>query len=124
MAVRLAAGSIPVDDRPIARLQSVDGHLRGIEFADGDLLERDVLFAHPPQEPAALVRSLGLALDGRGFVQVDEMQRETSVPGIYAAGDLVTLGQGALLAAASGTQAAAMLNHALTIDLAVAGALT
>lgn len=123
MAARLAAANIPVDERPIARLRSADGRLRGIEFADGDVLERDILFAHPPQKPAALVQSLNLDLDGRGFVKVDEVQRETSIPGIYAAGDLVTLGQGALLAAASGTQAAGMLNHELSVELAVAGAL-
>ena len=124
MAERLAAAHVPVDERTIARVRSIDGHLHGIEFADGERLERDVLFAHPPQQPAPLVRSLGLALDARGFVQVDEMQRETSIPGIYAAGDLVTYAQSAILAAASGTQAAAMLNHSLTVELAVAGALT
>lgn len=123
MGSRLAAAHVHVDERPIARLRSADGHLRSIEFVDGEPLERDVLFAHPPQKPAPLVRSLDLALDARGFVKIDEIQRETSIPGIYAAGDLVTLGQGALLAAASGTQAAGMLNHELTIELAVAGAL-
>jgi thioredoxin reductase len=124
MADQLAAAHVPVDERPIARVRSTGGQLQGIEFADGEVLERDVLFAHPPQQPAPLVLALGLALDPRGFVQVDEMQRETSVPGIYAAGDLVTYAQSAILAAASGTQAAAMLNHSLTVELAVAGALT
>jgi thioredoxin reductase len=51
------------------------------------------------------------------------MSRETSRPGIYAAGDLVTRAQQALLAAASGSLAAARLNHALTADLATSGGL-
>lgn len=57
-------------------------------------------------------------------MQVDGVQRETSIPGIYAGGDLLTPIQGALIAAASGTQAAGMLNHALTVDLAITGALS
>jgi hypothetical protein len=36
----------------------------------------------------------------------------------FAAGDLLTHQQGAILAAASGTLAAAALNHALTVELA------
>jgi NADPH-dependent glutamate synthase beta subunit-like oxidoreductase len=47
-----------------------------------------------------------------------EERHETSIPGIYAGGDLVTPRQAAVIAAASGMQAAAMLNHELAIDLA------
>ena len=83
----------------------------------------DVLFAHPPQRQVPIVASLGLALDAQGFVQVNELHRETSRPGIYAAGDLTTRAQSAILAAASGMMAAAALNHALTVELATAGAL-
>jgi pyruvate/2-oxoglutarate dehydrogenase complex dihydrolipoamide dehydrogenase (E3) component len=70
-----------------------------------------------------VVRDLGLALDAKGFVEVDPVTQEASRPGIHAAGDLTTAAQGALLAAAAGTRAAAMLNHALTMELARAGAL-
>ena len=48
----------------------------------------------------------------------------TSVPGIYAAGDLITPRQGASIAAASGTLTAARINHSLTVELAAEGALT
>jgi thioredoxin reductase len=51
------------------------------------------------------------------------MKRETSIPGIYASGDLTTRMQGAVMAAASGAQAAAMLNLELTMELASIGAL-
>jgi thioredoxin reductase len=75
-----------------------------------------VLFTHPPQQHVDLVRLLGVALDDDGFVRVDTMKRETSVAGIYAAGDLITRGQAAIAAAAAGTQAAAAIN----VDLAMA----
>jgi thioredoxin reductase len=53
----------------------------------------------------------------------DAMFGETSIPGIHAAGDLVTAAQAASLAAASGVRVAAALNHGLTVELAIAGAL-
>ena len=94
-----------------------------IEFTDGSSLERDVLFLHPPQHQIEIVTALGLALDAAGYVQLDPVTRETSVPGIYAAGDLLAPMQGALIAAASGTLTAGVLNHALTVELATEGVL-
>jgi thioredoxin reductase len=119
---RLIRAGVQIDERPIARLSGRAEHLHAIEFRHGEPLFSDVLFMHPRQWQVGLVTALGLALDAKGFVQVDD-SRETSVAGVYAAGDLITPVQGALLAAASGTQAAAMLNHALTLELADAGAI-
>jgi thioredoxin reductase len=118
----LQAADVHLDERPIARLRAEDDHLAAIEFVEGNEIELDVLFAHPKQRQVPLVRSLNLALDDKGFVRVDDM-RETSVPGIYVAGDLITPAQSAVLAAAAGMFAAAALNRALTIELATGGAL-
>lgn len=118
---RLAQIGISIEERPIRRLitaaapQSPQPQLSAIELADGTQVARSVLFARPPQRQHALVHSLGLALDEHGFVRVDD-QRQTTCPGIYAAGDLTTLFQGALLAASAGAQAAYALNHELTIE--------
>lgn len=120
--MRLEAANVRVGERRIARLSASGGLLDRVEFADGDPLSLEVLFARPPQRQVALVQSLGLALDAGGYVQVDE-NRETSVLGIYAAGDLVTPVQSATLAAASGALAAARLNHELTVEMATSGAL-
>jgi thioredoxin reductase len=124
VSARLMDGGVTVEQRRIARLVPSGGHLKRIDFVEGNPLRCDALFAHPRQRQADLVRSLGLALDATGYVHVDEVERETSIPGIYAGGDLLTPIQGALLAAASGIQAAARLNHALTVDLAITGALS
>ena len=109
---QLASAGVAVREVPIARLAASGDRLTAVDFADGSRLERDVLFVHPPQRQSDLVQSLGLALDEKGFVRLAETG-ETSVPGIYAAGDLVTPLQAAILAAASGTRAAALVNHAL-----------
>lgn len=120
------AGGVRIEERRIARLvasgESRD-RLAAIEFIDGDSLERDVMFVHPAQRQVEVVRALGVALDDKGYVKVDEMTRETSIPGVYAAGDLTTQAQSAILSAAAGMRAAAMLNHALTMEMVAAGAL-
>jgi thioredoxin reductase len=121
-AARLASAGVGLDERRLARLAGRP-KLEAVEFTSGAPLKLDVLFARPPQQQVALVRALGLALDSAGYVQIDPVQRETSIPGIYAAGDLVTPQQAAILAAASAMQAAAVLNHALSSELATSGGL-
>lgn len=122
-AGRLAAAGVVIDERPIAKLSAAGDALTRIELASGDPIECDVMFAHPHQRQVEIVRSLGVALDEQGYVRVDPMTRETSIPGIYAGGDLVTRMQAAIMAAALATHAAASLNHGLTVELALAGAL-
>ena len=73
------------------------------------------------QRQVDLVRALGLSLDDSGFVRVQVPTFETSVAGIYAAGDLMTRMQAAILAAAYGTQAATVLNHELTAEQVTVG---
>jgi thioredoxin reductase len=119
----LASGGVRLEERRIIRLCAREGRLAQVEFTDGRPLPLEVLFARPRQRQVAVVESLGLALDPAGYVKVDETRGETSIPGIYAAGDLASPVQGAILAAASGMRVAALLNHALTIELATTGAL-
>jgi thioredoxin reductase len=138
---QLAAAGIRVEVRRIARVVAANAQaneqtsdqandqtagrltLDRIEFVEGAPLERDALFVRPAQRQIPLVASLGLTLDAAGFVQVAQPTLATSIPGIYAAGDLITPAQGALIAAASGTFTAAMLNRSLAAELVVQGAL-
>ena len=122
LRARLAACGVTLDERPLTRLAGSGGRLETLVLPDGSTLPCDALFVHPHQHPPALVQALGLALDDKGFVQVNEAG-ETSVPGVHAAGDLVTAVQSAILAAAAGTRTAALLNQRLTTELALAGAL-
>jgi thioredoxin reductase len=116
---RLARAGIPVEERRIVRLAGVGGRLEGIEVAGGGAIARDVLFMHPPQRQVPVVEALGLELDSHGFVRIEDATLETSIPGIHAAGDLVTRAQAALLGAAAGMRAATAINYALTIAMAV-----
>ena len=111
-----------METRSVARLVAGGDGLEAVELSDGARVPCEVLFAHPQQRQVGLVRELGVALDDDGYVQVDPMRRETSIPGIYASGDLTTRMQGALLAAAAGTQAAAFINVDVATELASTGA--
>lgn len=119
----LEASGVRLETAPVVRLVAREDRLEAVELADGRTVPCEVLFAHPPQRHVELVRALGLALDDDGYVRVDPMRRETSTPGIYAAGDLTTRMQAAIVAAAAGMQAAAAINGELTMELAPTGAL-
>lgn len=122
-ADRLARAGVRLDERRVTRLVGAAGQLERAILDGGGAVSLDVLFTRPPQRQVPLVAALGLALTPAGFVLVEEPHKGTSVPGIYAAGDLTTPMQGAIMAAAAGTIAAAMLNHELTVERAIAGAL-
>ena len=111
---RLQRAGIRLEARPIAKLVSDDGQLSRVELDGGASVPCEFLYAHPPQHHVDVVARLHLALDDMGYVQVDPMTRQTSIPGIYAAGDLTTRQQGAIFAASTAVAAAAMLVHDLS----------
>lgn len=115
---QLVSAGVRVETSKLKRLVGREQRLEAVELSDGTRVPCELLFAHPPQRQVALVSKLGLALDDDGFVVVDPMKRETSVPGVFAAGDLTTRMQAAVAAAASGMQAAAFINVDLSLEQA------
>ena len=119
--VRLGALGVSVRDERIAALEGRDdgsGGLSRILFEDGTSIEREGLFYGPPQrQRSPLAEALGCEIVGMGpaaeVVKTDPMTRETSVAGVYAAGDAGFPMQSLALASASGATAVAFLNHAL-----------
>jgi thioredoxin reductase len=107
---------VPIEERKIVAFQRQGERLVAARFDDGEARPCDTMFVRPIQRQVPVVAALGLALDDRGFVTIDEEHR-TSSAALYAAGDLVTHDHGALSAAASGSRAAHCLNHALTVEL-------
>ncbi|MFC7667311.1 NAD(P)/FAD-dependent oxidoreductase [Hymenobacter humi] len=112
---RLRRQKIKIREDHITRLVgSATNDLQCIEFADGSQLERTAVFLHAPQhQRSALAEKLGARHTSRGAVWVDSAM-QTSVPGLYAAGDTTPGTQQALLAAAAGARAAIVINEALT----------
>jgi len=114
---RLQAAGVRLETSPVARLVGREHRLEAVELSNGAQVRCEVLFAHPPQRQVALVRALGVALGDDGLVQVDPMRRETSIPGIHASGDLTTRMQGAIVGAAAGVHAAAVINMDLMMEI-------
>ena len=115
---RLADLGVAIDERPIARLVSQDGQLQAIAMADGTSLERDALFIAPAPRPnSVLAASLGCELTTEppipGLLRVD-MMGQTTVPGVYAAGDIITPLSQIAMAVATGATAGAAANLFLT----------
>jgi thioredoxin reductase len=80
---------------------------------DGAHRAIDVLFHHPQQSHVPLVDALELTRQPTGHLLVGATDAQTSIAGIYAAGDLITPAQSAIGAAGSAMFAAAMINHDL-----------
>jgi thioredoxin reductase len=119
---RLVALSAALDERIIVNLGRVSDNEVQVSFDDGSILITGAVFVMPVQvQRAGLAEALGCELydgapmDAR-FVRVDPVSGETSVGGVYAAGDMIGPMQSLILAAASGARAAYMLNHALAAE--------
>jgi thioredoxin reductase len=91
----LARRKIPVVDGRIAGIAHHGDHKAVVMLDTGSKMSVDILFAHPRTKPSAsLHEALGLATVDTplGIVLKVDERRETSVPGIYAAGDLANPG--------------------------------
>lgn len=115
----LAGHGVAVREEPIARLAARDGHLQAVEFAAGAPLPRQTVFAagsHGQRSP--LPAQLGCDGFDDGTIEVDDFGR-TSVPGVYAAGDMARRASfpmpaaAVVAAAASGTIAAVVIDKEL-----------
>ena len=91
----LAHRKIPVIDGRITGIVSRGGHKATVKLDTVPDAEIDILFAQPPTKPSAsLHEALGLATVNTptGIAIKTDERRETSIPGIYAAGDLANPG--------------------------------
>ncbi|WP_240231563.1 NAD(P)/FAD-dependent oxidoreductase [Devosia lacusdianchii] len=114
----LARRNVPVIDGKLERISHRDGHLSTINLDTGRNLAVDVLFAHPRNRPSAnLHTTLGLeTLDAPvGLYLKTDDRRETSVKGIYAAGDLANPMASVTLATSSGAMAAIFAQQSMLV---------
>jgi thioredoxin reductase len=89
----------------LAGLRVEDGALRAVVRRDGSEVPCDGILVHAPlRRRGRLAEQLGLELEDSGLVAVDAMAR-TSVPGVYAAGDLAVAPQQVAIALGSGHRA-------------------
>ena len=91
----LAGRQVPLVDGRITEIARRGSHSSTIKIDTGPDVAVDVLFAHPRTMPSASLHdALGLATINTptGIALKTDERRETSMPGIYAAGDLANPG--------------------------------
>ena len=107
-AAKLAARGVAIEAAPIAQLIGEAPRLSAARLADGREIALAGLFVAPRTRPASpLAEQLGCAFeDGMSgpYVRVDDRQ-QTSIPGVYAAGDLAMQMHNGTLASAAGAMA-------------------
>ena len=113
---KLAELDIPFAQKEIEKLVG-NGDTRQLQqavFTDGTTLDCDALFFHLGTEPASNLHTLiGCRLDEEsGLVWIDDKQ-QTSIKGVYAAGDITPKSQLAVVAAAEGAMAAIHIHQSL-----------
>ena len=89
----------------VAKLRAEDGTVRAVVLNDGSEVACDAVLVHAPlHRRGQLAEALGLELTEQGLVSIDPIGG-TSVPGVYAAGDLAVAPQQVPIAAGSGHMA-------------------
>ena len=108
---QLHARNIAVVEGTINQLVINDeDELRGVQMRDGCVIPVDALFVPPRFVPnSALLGGLGCDVDTDGWVSVDPSGR-TSVPGVWAAGNIVDPRAQVITAAGAGSAAAIAIN--------------
>jgi thioredoxin reductase len=113
---QLERAGVPVVERRVAGVRGHGGKLEAVLFAGGGELPRDGLLVHaPPRQRSPLASDLGAEITERGTVDVDAFG-QTTVPGLYAAGDVSSPMPQVAGAIADGSRAAAVINGDLLAE--------
>ena len=105
--------NVPIVEAPIARIDHEKGFMRALLLQDGSSVPLTALFARVPfRQHSDLAQQVGAELNPAGLIVVSGFG-QTSVPGLYAAGDNSSPMRSLVVASASGTTAGAFLNREL-----------
>jgi thioredoxin reductase len=118
---RLAAADVVVDERRVAELASINDELAAVVFSDGSRLARSgLLVATTLHQRSRLAEQLGVVAGeptpiAENPVEIDALCR-TTVPGVFAAGDLSAHMPQVAAAIATGSLAAASVVQSLLAE--------
>jgi thioredoxin reductase len=113
---QLVARAIGIVEGPVARVLVQDDRLCGVQMDDGRVIPRTALFVPPRFDPNNdLLVGLGCDLDADGWVTTDRTGL-TSVPGVWAAGNVAHPRAQVITAAGEGSAAAIAINGDLVDD--------
>ncbi len=110
---RIESLNIPLVDLEIEGLEHVDGRLSHWRFRDGSSAQPTAVFARTAfRQHSPLPQALGCELTESGHIEVDAFQ-QTSVSGVFAAGDCATQLRTVSVANSQGTIAGVAVNMEL-----------
>lgn len=108
--------NIPVREDVMERFEGEGGQIQRVVYHGGETEEFDALFFHIASGPGSTIPAdLGCEADLDGILEVDK-EHQTTVPGVYAAGDIIPGSRLALRAAAEGARAAVGIHKSLIPD--------
>lgn len=113
---KLLSKSIKIVENEIDELEHTDGILETVKFKNGNELKLKAIYMRPEvDQHINFDQQLGFELTELKTVKIDE-QQQTTVKGVYAAGDCTTLFRSLSVITASGTLAAVMINKELIAE--------
>lgn len=118
-AALLAARGVGIERTPVVELLGEGSGIRALRLADGRAVPAEVVFTAPKTRVASpLAEQLGcIFTEGMTgpYIEVDSMQ-QTSVRGVFAAGDAASAMYNATLASAAGVMAGVAAHRALVLE--------
>jgi thioredoxin reductase len=112
----LVARSIGIVEGSVSRVLVEDDHLRGVEIDGDQVVPRDALFVPPRFVPNSdLLARLGCELDEAGWA-VRDSTGQTTVPGVWIAGNVANPRAQVITAAGEGSASAIAINADLVDD--------
>ncbi|WP_066738941.1 NAD(P)/FAD-dependent oxidoreductase [Cupriavidus sp. D384] len=119
-AALLARRNVRVEPAPVVEVLGDAPNLTGLRLADDRVIRIDALFVGPRTHMASpLAEQLGCAFDEGPMgpvIRVDDL-KQTSVPGVFAAGDASTMWSNATFASAAGVAAGVSAHRSLIFGL-------
>jgi thioredoxin reductase len=106
----LVARAIGIVEGAVARILTEEDHLHGVEMDNGRTVLRDALFVPPRFVPNNdLLTGLGCDIDETGWA-VKDGTGQTTVPGVWIAGNVANPRAQVITAAGEGSAAAIAIN--------------
>ena len=112
---KLKANRITVIQTEITELKHLNGQLEQVVLKNGKSIALRAIYSSPEfEQHSKLPQELGCEITEAGHINITPFQ-QTTVEGVYAAGDNSTMMRSVSAAVASGTTAGAVINNELTL---------
>lgn len=111
--LKLNSHGILIIENEIESIEQKNGQIAQVNFTDTLPETPEVIYTQLPfKQQCDILTNLGITMTDKGFVLVNHCM-ETSIPGIFAAGDCLSFFRSVANAVASGNKAGALINKCL-----------